>query len=31
MSNQEIVSLGKQNYMSNYSQFPIAIRSGKGI
>ena len=31
MSNHEIVSLGKQNYMSNYSQFPIAIRSGKGI
>ena len=31
MSNQEIVSLGKQNYMSNQSQFPIAIRSGKGI
>ncbi len=31
MSNQEIVSIGKKNYMSNYSQFPIAIRSGKGI
>lgn len=31
MSNQEIVQLGKENYMGNYSQFPIAIRSGKGI
>lgn len=31
MGNQEIVQLGKANYMSNYSQFPIAIKSGKGI
>lgn len=31
MSNQEIVNLGKDNYMSNYSQFPIAIKSGKGM
>ena len=31
MSNQEIVALGKENYMSNYSQFPVAIKSGKGM
>lgn len=31
MSNKSVVELGKANYMGNYSQFPIAIRSGKGI
>ena len=31
MANKDIVELGKKNYMSNYSQFPIAIKSGKGI
>ena len=31
MPNDEAVKLGKENYMSNYSQFPISIRSGKGI
>ena len=30
MSNKEIVEAGKANYMNNYSQFPIAIKSGKG-
>ncbi|MBO8436946.1 MAG: aspartate aminotransferase family protein [Spirochaetes bacterium] len=31
MSNQSVVELGKANYMNNYSQFPIAIKSGKGM
>ena len=31
MPNDEVVKLGKESYMSNYSQFPISIRSGKGI
>ncbi len=31
MSNNVTVRLGKENYMSNYSQFPISIKSGKGI
>ena len=31
MSDQKIVELGKANYMNNYSQFPIAIKSGKGM
>ena len=31
MPNSEIVKLGKENYMSNYSQFPVAIKSGKGM
>ena len=31
MSNKDIAELGKKNYMQNYSQFPIAIKSGKGI
>ena len=31
MTNSMVVSLGKANYMKNYSQFPIAIASGKGM
>ena len=31
MSDESIVKLGRANYMNNYSQFPIAIKSGKGI
>lgn len=31
MSNNVTVRLGKENYMPNYSQFPISIKSGKGI
>ena len=30
MSNQSIVDTAKANYMGNYSQFPIAIKSGRG-
>ena len=30
MSNSTVVKAGKANYMDNYSQFPIAIASGKG-
>ena len=29
--NDDIVKLGKENYMNNYAQFPIAIKSGKGV
>ena len=31
MTNNAVVELGKKNYMNNYSQFPIAIVSGKGM
>ena len=31
MTNNAVVELGKKNYMNNYSQFPIAIASGKGM
>ena len=31
MANKDIVALGKSNYMNNYAQFPIAIKSGKGM
>ena len=31
MSDESIVKLGRANYMNNYSQFPIAIKSGRGI
>ena len=31
MSNSVTVRLGRENYMSNYSQFPISIKSGKGM
>ena len=31
MSNKDTVKLGTENYMHNYSQFPISIKSGKGI
>ena len=31
MSNSVTVRLGHENYMSNYSQFPISIKSGKGM
>ena len=31
MMNDDIVKLGKANYMNNYAQFPIAIKSGKGV
>ena len=31
MTNNAVVEFGKKNYMNNYSQFPIAIASGKGM
>lgn len=31
MTNSQTVSLGKENYMHNYSQFLISIKSGKGV
>lgn len=31
MSNKEIIELADCNYMHNYAQFPIAIKSGKGM
>ena len=31
MANKDIVALASANYMDNYSQFPISIRSGKGV
>ena len=31
MANKDIVALAKSNYMNNYAQFPIAIKSGKGM
>lgn len=31
MTNAEVCALGRANYTENYSQFPLAIRSGRGI
>ena len=31
MTNAEVIALGKENYMKNYSQFPLAIKGGKGM
>ncbi len=31
MSNKEIIELAGCNYMHNYAQFPIAVKSGKGM
>ena len=31
MPNKEIIELADRNYMKNYAQFPIVIKSGKGM
>ena len=31
MTNAEVAALARENYMKNYSQFPIAIKGGKGM
>ena len=31
MTNAEVIALGKENYMKNYSQFPLAIKRGNGM
>lgn len=31
LTNSEVVSLAKKNYMNNYAQAPVAIKSGRGM
>ena len=31
MSNKSTIGLAAENYMKNYAQFPVSIKSGKGM